>query len=110
NGSTLEVTAYTVNDDNGGKDYSVTTNSALGTITPASLTLSAVTDSKVYDGTTSSSQTPTVGTLYGSDSVTGLAQAFASKDVLGTNGSTLEVRGYTVNDGNGGKDYSVTTN
>ena len=41
--------------------------------------------------------------------MTGLTQAFASKNVLGTNGSTLAVTGYTINDGNGGNDYTVTT-
>ena len=44
----------------------------------------------------------------GGDTVTGLSQAFASKNVLGANGSTLAVTGYTVNDGNGGNDYTVT--
>jgi hypothetical protein len=33
-----------------GKNYTVTLNSALGTITPAALTISAVTQTKVYDG------------------------------------------------------------
>ena len=41
--------------------------------------------------------------------MTGLTQAFTSKNVLGTSGSTLMVTGYTVNDGNGGKDYTVIT-
>jgi hypothetical protein len=109
NGSTLVATAYTVSDGNGGADYTVTTETANGTITPAVLTISAATDTKTYDGTTSSSQTPTVGTLYGGDTVTGLAQAFASKNVLGANGSTLVVTAYTVSDGNGGADYTVTT-
>ena len=31
-----------------------------------------------------------------------------SQNVLGANGSTLEVTGYTVNDGNGGDNYTVT--
>jgi hypothetical protein len=109
NGSTLVVTGYTVNDGDGGADYTVTTHSATGTITPAPLTISATSDSKQYDGTTASGQTPTVGTLYSSDTVTGLSQAFASRHVLGTNGSILEVTGFTVNDGNGGADYQVTT-
>ncbi len=108
-GSTLVVTGYTVNDGDGGADYTVTTASASGTITPAALTISAVSDSKTYDGTTTSWQTPIVGTLFGTDTVTGLSQAFTSKDVLGTGGSTLVVTGYTVNDGNGGKDYTVST-
>ena len=109
NGSTLSVTGYTVNDGNSGADYTVTTHTALGTITPAALDITAVTDSKIYDGTTASSGTPTVGTLYSTDTVTGLVQAFASRHVLGTNGTTLSVASYTVNDGNGGADYTVTT-
>ena len=86
-----------------------TTATAAGTITPAALTITAATDTKVYDGTTSSSATPTVSGLLGSDTVTGLTEAFASKDVLGVNGSTLNVTAYTVNDGNSGNDYTVTT-
>ena len=79
------------------------------------MTISAVTDTKVYDGTTNSTQTPTyqvtglaADTLYGTDTVTGLVQAFASKDVKGTGGSTLQVTAYTVNDGNGGTDYTIS--
>jgi predicted outer membrane repeat protein len=106
-GSTLTVTGYTVNDGDGGKDYTVTTQDAAGTITPAALTISATGDTKVYDGTNSSSQTPTHGTLYDGDTVTGLTQAFNSKNVLGSGGSMLTVTGYTVNDGDGGKDYTV---
>jgi hypothetical protein len=86
-----------------------TTASGAGRITPAPLTITATSDTRVYDGTTSSSQVPTLGTLFGGDTVTGLAQAFASKDVLGAGGSTLNVTAYTVNDGDGGKDYTVTT-
>jgi trimeric autotransporter adhesin len=107
-GSTLVVSGYIVNDGDGGKDYTVTTENASGTITPAALVITATSDTKVYDGTTGSSQTPTYGTLYGGDTVTGLTEAFASKNVLGANGSTLTVTGYTVNDGDGGEDYTVT--
>jgi hypothetical protein len=78
------------------------------TITPALLTITAVSDSRVYDGTIASSETPTYDALYGSDMVSGLVQAFASKDVMGTNGSTISVTGYTVNDGNGGANYTVS--
>ena len=108
-GSELTVTGYTVNDDNGGKNYTVTTQDAPGTIAPAALTITATGDAKVYDGTTTSSTTPTFGTLYGADTVTGLAEAFASKNVLGANTSVLSVTGYSVNDGNGGGNYTVTT-
>ena len=86
-------------------------------VTPASLNIYATSDTKVYDGTTVSTAAPTfqvagepVDTLYNSDTLTGLVQAFDSKDVLGSDGSTLEVTGYAVNDGNAGADYTVSTN
>ena len=109
NGSTLFVTGYSVNDGNGGNDYTVNTVNAKGTITPASITVTASTNTKAYDATTSASATPTASGLLGTDTVTGMTEAYASKDVLGTNGSTLVVTGYLVNDGNGGNDYTVTT-
>ena len=81
------------------------------TITPATLTLTAVTDSKVYDGTTTSVGSVGISTMVGADTVTGVTQSFASANVLGANGSTLNVdAGYTVNDGNGGLNYSVSSN
>ena len=110
NGSTLQVTAYTVNDGNSGNNYSVMPHTATGTITVASLNIYATTDSKTYDGTTSLLATPTYSPspLYDTDTVTGLTQAFVSKNVLGANGSTLHVTAYTVNDGNSGNNYAVT--
>ena len=108
-GSTLIVTGYAVNDGNSGNDYTVTTVTAAGTITPASLTITATTNTKVYDSTTSATATPTVTGLLGSDTVTGKTEAYTSKDVKGLNGSTLDVASYTVNDGTGGQDYVVTT-
>ena len=109
--STLIVTSYTVNDGDSGKDYTVITQSAAGTITPAALTITATTATKVYDGTTSSIPTPTYTGLItvGGDTVTGLTESFSSKNVLGTGASTLVVTGYKVNDGDGGQDYTVTT-
>jgi len=89
-------------------DYSLNLPSLSDDVTPAALTISATSDSKVFDGTTSSTAIPTVGTLYGSDTVTGLSQAFASKNALGNGSSTLLVTGYRVNDGNSGADYTVT--
>jgi hypothetical protein len=107
NGSTMYVTTYTINDGNGGNNYTVVTVTHTGTITPAPLTIAAVTDSKQYDGTTSSNQSPTGIGLLGTDTVTG-TQAFQSKNVLGDNNSVLYVISYTVNDGNGGNDYTIS--
>ncbi len=83
------------------------TASTTANITPADLDIYAVSDSKTYDGTTSSGGTPTVSGLKTGDSGTGLAQVFDSKDV---GARTLSViGGYTLNDGNSGGNYNVAT-
>jgi MBG domain (YGX type)/YDG domain len=106
-GSTLVVSNYVLTDGNNGNNYTVQTVSGAGTIDPALLTVTAVSDTKVYDGTTNSSGTPTVDGLVSGDSLTGLTQAFISRNVMGTNGSLL-VPDYVVNDGNGGHNYTQT--
>ncbi len=75
-------------------------------ITARQITVTAVTDSKVYDGTTSSGGVPVVaaGSLGVGDTL-GYSQTFDTKDV-GT-GKTLTAAG-AVNDGNGGANYQVT--
>ncbi len=78
------------------------------TITPAQLVLAAVNTTKVYDGGVSSNGTPVVTGLIGSDTISALTQTYNSRNVLGTNGSTLTVSpGYTITDGNGGGNYTV---
>lgn len=107
NGSTLAVNpGFTVNDGNGGNNYTVVVNTAPGTITAAALTISAVTDTKTYDGTTISTLTPTFTGLQAGDTLSNLSQSFTSKDVLGANGSTLVVNsGYVLSNAS---DYAVT--
>lgn len=108
--STLEIApGYTVDDGNSGGNYDVHEHTASGMITKAPLDISAVSDTKVYDGNQDSSGVPSVSGLKGSDTVTGKEQKFQSKNVMGTNGSTLEVTAYTVDDGNSGGNYDVTT-
>ena len=83
---TLSVSAYTINDDNFGNNYSVTTvTNSNGVITKAPLTLTAVTDSRQYNGAVTSSGTPiiTTGTIFSTDSLSGLSQSFGSKNALG---------------------------
>jgi len=104
---TLSVNnGFTINDGNGGANYAVTRQSAAGSITPAPLTLSAGTDSRVYDATTGSGISVGIAGLQGSDTVTGLGQSF---DSANAGNRTLAVNnGFTINDGNGGANYSVT--
>ena len=91
-------------------NYTLTNSSAttLANITPAGLTITAQTNTKVYDGNTSAAATPTVVGLLGTDTATGSAETYDNANV-GT-GKTLTVSAYTVNDGNNGGNYIVTTN
>ena len=74
------------------------------TIVARAITVTAASDTKVYDSTTSSSAIPTVttGSLAGTDTAT-FTQTFDTKNV-GT-GKTLTPTG-TVSDGNGGANYT----
>src|SRR5439155_4088099 len=90
-----------VNDGNGGANYTVTFNTVSnGVITARAITMTAVSNSKTYDGTTSSTGAPTItsGSLATGDTAN-FTQAFSNKNV-GT-GKTLTPSG-SVNDGNGG--------
>jgi trimeric autotransporter adhesin len=98
--------AGSVNDGNGGVNYSLTfATITTGEITGKPITVTAVTDAKVYDGTAASVGAPNVSpALIGGDTP-GFSQAFNNKNV-GT-GKTLIPAG-SVNDGNSGANYSVT--
>ncbi len=78
-GKILSIAAYTINDGNGGNNYSITlrTNSN-GRITPASLTIAAVANLKIYDSSTSAAAVPTVSGLIGKDTVTNLTEVYGS--------------------------------
>lgn len=86
---------------------STAASGAIGSVTKAPLTIAAATGTKTYDGTTSSSATPTVSGLKGSDTVTDMTEVYSNKNA-GT-GLTMSVAGYTINDGNSGNNYSVNT-
>ena len=96
-----------LNDGNGGNNYLVAfLPSVTNSITPATLTLSAVTSTKVYDGTTASAGVPVITGRKTGDSITNLAQVFADKNV--GSGKIINIKsGYVINDGNGGNNYIV---
>ena len=96
-----------VNDGNGGDNYAITfVNDTTGVITARAITVTATTDTKTYDGTTSSAAIPTItaGTLAGTDTGA-FTQTFDTANV-GT-GKTLTPAG-SVTDGNGGANYAIT--
>ena len=103
---TVNVSAISVSGP-GASNYTFnSTATTTANITQAPLTLTAVTNTKAYDGTTSAAAIPTVSGLMGSDTVKNLTEAYATANV-GT-GNTLTVATYTVNDGNSGNNYAVT--
>jgi len=109
NGSTTVPTSagsYTVIGTINDANYQGSATNTL-VIAKAPLTITAVPNIKTYDGTTSAAAIPTVSGLQGSDSVTGLAEAYDTKDA--GIGKTLNVSAYTVNDGNAGANYTVST-
>ncbi len=88
-------------------NYTLTQPALTGAITKTNLTITVAGNTKVYDSTTNAAATPTVSGLQGSDTVTGVAEAYTDKNA-GT-GKTLVVTAYTVNDGNSGNNYTVST-
>jgi hypothetical protein len=102
NGSRLTV-AFTLDDGNGGANYVITTHHAAGTITPASLTVTATYNNKAANGGTSAEAAPAVGPTFGTD-VPHFTEAYTTA-TAGAN-KTLTPSGY-VDDGNDGNDYSV---
>ena len=104
-GSHSQIVAEYAGDSNFNSSNS---SNFIQTVSPAPLTITAATFSKTYDAGVSASATPAVSGLQGSDSVTGLAEAFSSKDVAGTDDSMLIVTAYTIDDANGGHNYAVT--
>ncbi len=86
---------------------STTANANIGVINKAALTLTAQSNTKTYDGTISAAATPTVAGLQAGDSVSGLTETYDTKNA--GSGKTLSVASYTVNDGNAGNNYTVTT-
>ena len=106
-GKTVSVSGVSISGtDAANYTLSSTTTSTMANITARPITVTAATDSKVYDGTASSVGVPTItsGSLAPGDSAT-WTQTFDTKNV-GT-GKTLTPSG-SVSDGNGGANYSIT--
>ncbi|WP_216823580.1 YDG domain-containing protein, partial [Niastella vici] len=109
---TLTASGLVINDGNSGNNYHIiyTTNTT-GVITVRDINVTAKTDSRVYNGTTSSSVVPQVDALQTGDLIgTAPAQVYDTKHV-GSN-KTLTASGLVINDGNSGNNYHIiyTTN
>ncbi len=87
-------------------NYAITFTGGALTVNKANLNIAARADTKGYDGGVSSAVAPLVNGLQGADTITGLGQTFADKNV--GSGKALSLNAYTINDGNGGNNYNVT--
>jgi autotransporter-associated beta strand protein len=106
-GKTLLPAPLLVNDGNYGTNYSYTyTPVATGVINPTNLTVTATANTKLYDGTTSATNTPTwTGYIQTGDSV-GVSNFWETYDNSSpSTGKTLTPAG-GVSDGNNGLNYS----
>src|SRR4051812_49550225 len=111
-GTTLPLPAGLpiLSDGNAGNNYAISyvPSAATGVITAAPLTVTAQTDSRGYNATTSSSVAPVVtGTVYGPDVVgTAATQVYDNKNVGTTH--VLSASGLVVSDGNSGNNYAIS--
>ena len=86
-----------------------TTATTTANIAARALTLTAVTNTRTYDGSTTAAATPISSGLQTGDSISGLTETYDTSAV-GT-GKTLSVSTtYTISDGNSGANYTVTRN
>ncbi len=87
-------------------DYVLTPPTTTANITPRPITVTAAASTKIYDGTTASTQKPTItaGTLAPGDTAN-FIQTFSTRNA--GSGKTLIPSG-SVQDGNNGKNYRVT--
>jgi len=106
-GKTLMASGLVIDDGNGGNNYDVSyVEVTTGIIDAFAIDVTAVTDSKTYDGTTSSDGVPELGALISGDLVeTNPVQVFDNRNA--GSGKTLTASGLVIDDGNGGNNYTV---
>ena len=108
-GKNVNYTGISISGGAGASNYHLvsTTGTATADITVRPINVTAQTDTKVYDGTTTSDETPVVGTLQTGDLVTSAGTQTYNTAAVGT-GKTLTATGTVINDGNGGNNYDIT--
>jgi hypothetical protein len=105
----VTVSGFTLSGADSGNYNVVQPTGLTANVSPAALTVSTNAVNKVYDSNTTApgaAAVVTTGSLFGTDALTGGTFAFVSKNV--GNNVTVNVSGVSVNDGNGGNNYTVT--
>jgi len=108
-GKLVNYTGINISGGAGAGNYTLVTTSGTtnATISQRPINVTAVADSKVYDGSASSDETPTVPALQVGDLLTSAgSQAFINSNVGVT--KTLTPSGTVINDGNSGNNYAIT--
>ena len=106
-GKTMTASGLVISDGNGGLNYTINyVTNTTGVITIATATVTAQTDTKLYDGSNSSSVVPVVTGLISPDAIgTAPIQTYDNRNV-GT-GKTMTASGLVISDGNGGLNYTI---
>ena len=105
-GKTLTASGLVINDGNSGNNYNISyADNNTGVINVRNITVTAVTDTKDYDGNNSSTGVPTYTLQSGDATATAPTQTFDNANV-GT-GKTLTASGLVINDGNSGNNYNI---
>ena len=111
--ATVSTTGVTYNVTN--LTYTPPALSSTLTITQAALTITAAPETKTFDGTNTApvlplpNPQPVFTGLQYNDTVTGVAEVYTETPPNAGTGLTLSISAYTVNDGNSGGNYNVTT-
>ncbi|MEJ8844796.1 YDG domain-containing protein, partial [Lacibacter sp. H375] len=87
-------------------DINLVASPATGVITSRPITVTAVTNTKVYDGNTSAVAIPTFPSLQNGDVVSTQPIEVYNNPLAGT-GKTMTASGLVINDGNGGNNYII---
>ncbi|QKJ31112.1 gliding motility-associated C-terminal domain-containing protein [Mucilaginibacter mali] len=106
-GKTMTASGLVINDGNSGNNYTINyVTNTTGVITVATATVTAQTDTKIYDKTNTSSVSPVVTGLASGD-VVGTAPTQTYNNVNAGTGKTITASGLVINDGNSGNNYTV---
>jgi hypothetical protein len=101
----VSVAGISLSGTDAGNYMANTTANTTANITTRPITVTAVADSKTYDGGNSSLGVPGITGALGSGDTGAFAQSFDNRSV--GSGKTVSPSG-TVNDGNGGENYTIT--
>jgi filamentous hemagglutinin family protein len=109
----VTLAAVAISDGNGGNNYTITpTGNTSSTINKAVVTLTAPSISKIYDGSTAYTTTTAdlaalSAVLATGDSVAAATLAYANPNA-GSGNKAVALSAFTINDGNGGANYTLT--